>query len=98
MAGTLGLREAIVQAVLSHSKIEEDELGSVHLKGGEILSRTDQAILNLARALTFNPEVLVAINPTVLFSRKLRARVLRALRAFVDARPSPADPTPCVEP
>jgi ABC-type Na+ transport system ATPase subunit NatA len=51
-----------------------------------VFSRSDRALLNIARAFIYNPEVLVVHNPTLLLDRNLRAICLKAFRDFVDER------------
>jgi ABC-type multidrug transport system fused ATPase/permease subunit len=51
-----------------------------------VFSRSDRALLNIARAFIYNPEVLVVHNPTLLLDRNLREVCLQALRDFVDER------------
>ena len=49
-------------------------------------TRSDRALLQIARALICNPEVLVIQNPTLTLDRELRKLCWKALRAFVDER------------
>ena len=49
-------------------------------------TRSDRALLQIARALICNPEVLVIQNPTLPLDRELRKLCWKALRAFVDER------------
>merc|ERR1712150_347719 len=49
----------------------------------EILSQTERQILNLARALVFNPEVLCIDRPFSIFDETMMASVIKILREFV---------------
>jgi len=56
------------------------------LNQAAMLSRSERALLNLARAFIYNPEVLVIHNPTLQLDRQQRTNVLQALRDHVDER------------
>merc|ERR1719428_2631923 len=52
----------------------------------ERLSRSEQVLLNIARAFAANPEVLVLHKPTSLLDDKLALNTLNLLREFVDKK------------
>merc|ERR1719443_960349 len=53
---------------------------------GELMSQTDKCLLNLARALVMNPEVLVVHKPLVPLEPAAQRPVLNLMREFVDLR------------
>ena len=56
---------------------------SVSING---LSRSDKKLLHIARALIYNPEVLVVHSPTTYFDKRQAAIVMDVLRDFVASR------------
>jgi ABC-type multidrug transport system fused ATPase/permease subunit len=59
----------------------------------EVLSRTQKLLLNVARALIANPEVLVMHSPAVHLDRTNAEKVFTLLREFVDKKGLEQDPT-----
>eukprot|EP00746_Dinoflagellata_sp_MGD_P007118 gnl/MRDRNA2_/MRDRNA2_114051_c0_seq1.p1 gnl/MRDRNA2_/MRDRNA2_114051_c0~~gnl/MRDRNA2_/MRDRNA2_114051_c0_seq1.p1 ORF type:complete len:935 (+),score=199.99 gnl/MRDRNA2_/MRDRNA2_114051_c0_seq1:115-2919(+) len=60
---------------------------------GEVLSLTQRTLLNLARSLIANPEVLCIHKPTLAFDRLTAENTLQQLRCFVDEKGVEQDPT-----
>jgi ABC-type sulfate/molybdate transport systems ATPase subunit len=60
---------------------------------GDVLSQTQGQLINLARALVFNPEVLCIHKPTQHFDKESVERVTGVLRLFVDERGVAQDPS-----
>lgn len=71
---------AVSQKVLDHLKDDD-----VH-DWPQVLSQTQCQLLNLARALITNPEVLCIHRPLTLFSTDTKQHVMEALREFVDGK------------
>eukprot|EP00746_Dinoflagellata_sp_MGD_P157124 gnl/MRDRNA2_/MRDRNA2_86112_c0_seq2.p1 gnl/MRDRNA2_/MRDRNA2_86112_c0~~gnl/MRDRNA2_/MRDRNA2_86112_c0_seq2.p1 ORF type:complete len:538 (-),score=77.41 gnl/MRDRNA2_/MRDRNA2_86112_c0_seq2:270-1727(-) len=79
----LGLRDETI-ALLDHRKDKHSWT--------RILSATQKALLNIARALVSNPEVLVIQTPTVTMADTLARQVLLLLKEFVTKRGLEKDP------
>jgi len=67
--------------------LEKDTCGMI-----AALSCTDRKLLHLARALIYNPEVLVVHLPTTYFTADFRPLIMDVLREFVDERGLELDP------
>jgi ABC-type multidrug transport system fused ATPase/permease subunit len=57
------------------------------------LSRSDRKLIHLARALIYNPEVIVIHTPGMYFDRDMKTTILEAMKDFVKERGLEMDPT-----
>jgi len=72
--------------------LESEEESKLCLKWGEIFSRSQVILLNLARALVFNPEMLCLQMPLCNLQPNLLKNTVKILRDFVRKRGIACDP------
>lgn len=79
-----------VVAICKLLQVPEHMIEHIHgdalLHWGEVLSLTQRVLLNLARALISNPEVLCIHKPTLAFDHITAENTLRQLRRFVSEK------------
>jgi ABC-type multidrug transport system fused ATPase/permease subunit len=86
---SLGISEVTLRYLEDPTDCNSDECVQ---RWGLILSLTERHLLNIARALVFDPEVLIIHKPTLPFDERLSGRVLALLRQFVTERGIHLDP------
>lgn len=84
-----------VKAILSLLKVspklfkyldENEPCSKAEISWDTVLTQTQKAQLNLARAFISNPSVIVMHNPTAIFSDEMAANVLEVIRMYVSEK------------